>query len=82
MGWGKGVSSSWSMVSYHGNVYVTLRPCHISGFWGVMCVGIFSRSCLISEVYETVCYCDELMLPDRVSYTMLITICAYGNHNS
>ena len=36
-----------------------------SGFWGVMCVGIFSRSCLITEVYD-VCYCEELILPDGV----------------
>ena len=31
-----------------------------------MCVGIFSRSCLIKETYETVCYCESLDLPDEV----------------
>ena len=41
-----------------------ILPC--SGFWGVMCVGIFSKHCLIEEVYETACYCKELVLPDKV----------------
>jgi len=42
-----------------------------SGFWGVMCVGIFSQSCLIREVYETLCFCEDLTLPDRVSISSL-----------
>ena len=36
-----------------------------SGFCGVMCVRIFSKSCLIEEVYETACYCKELVLPEK-----------------
>ena len=77
MGWSKGVSSSWSMVSYHGDGYVTLDLL-CSGFWGVMCVGIFGRSCLIREVYETVCYCDSLQLPDTVNNDVLLMICVTG----
>ena len=42
-----------------------------SGFWGVLCVGIFSRSCLIEEVYETACYCKELVLPETVNENAL-----------
>ena len=39
-----------------------------------MCVGIFSQSCLISEVYETLCFCEELSLPSRVSVSSLVVI--------
>ncbi|XP_065911000.1 ammonium transporter 2-like isoform X2 [Dysidea avara] len=42
-------------------------PVHgVCGFWGVMCVGIFSQNCLIREVYETLCFCEELSLPSRL----------------
>jgi len=39
-----------------------------------MCVGIFSQSCLIREVYETLCFCEELSLPSRVSASPLVVI--------
>ena len=29
-------------------------------------MGTFSRSCLVKETYETVCYCESLNLPDEV----------------
>jgi len=49
-------------------VYSTLYSQYcFSGFWGVMCVGIFSKDCLIREIYETSCFCEELSLPERVS---------------
>ena len=38
-----------------------------SGFWGVLCVGIFSRPCLIRELFEGLCFCCESVLPDTVS---------------
>ena len=38
-----------------------------SGFWGVLCVGIFSRSCLIKEVYESACFCFSFVLPEQVN---------------
>ena len=45
---------------------VTVLLC--SGLWGVLCVGLFSRNCLIEEVYETPCYCSELDLPKTVRF--------------
>ena len=42
-----------------------------SGFWGVLCAGIFSRKCLIKEVYEKTCFCTELHLPEKVSDAVL-----------
>jgi Amt family ammonium transporter len=40
-------------------------PVHaVCGFWGVLCVGIFSRTCLIRELYEGLCFCCTSMLPD------------------
>jgi ammonia channel protein AmtB len=44
-------------------------PVHgMCGFWGVLCVGIFSRSCLIREIYEDLCYCcSSLLETDAVS---------------
>ena len=41
-----------------------------------MCVGIFSRSCLIKETYETVCYCDSLNLPDEVRLHCMLQVVA------
>ncbi len=42
--------------------------CH-SGFWGVLCVGIFSRSCFIRETYEDLCFCVTSNLPSAVCHT-------------
>ena len=39
----------------------------LSGFWGVLCVGIFSRHCLIRELYEKLCFCIFSELPSYVS---------------
>ena len=41
--------------------------CIYSGFWGVLCVGIFSRHCLIRELYEKLCFCIFSELPSYVS---------------
>ena len=43
-----------------------------SGFWGLLCVGIFSRRCLILEVYSELCYCASNNLPS--------TVCIYTHH--
>ena len=40
-------------------------PC--SGFWGLVCVGIFTRACFIRELYEDVCFCVSSNLPLTVS---------------
>lgn len=41
--------------------------CFCSGFWGVLCVGIFSKQCLIRELYEDLCFCLSTQLPTAVS---------------
>ena len=42
-----------------------------SGFWGLLCVGIFSRKCLIQELYEDLCYCVTSDLPSSVCVTVM-----------
>ena len=37
-----------------------------SGLWGVLCVGIFSKECLIREIYENLCFCVNSKLPEAV----------------
>ena len=44
-----------------------------SGFWGLLCVGIFSRTCLILEVYEELCYCVTNDLPSVVCRRAAVT---------
>ena len=58
---------------------LSLSPC--SGFWGVLCVGIFGKSCFLQEVYNNLCYCLFSELPDvvRGAYTEYTT-CAIS-HN-
>ncbi len=52
------------------NVLLSLVPLMYSGFWGVLCVGIFSKSCLIRETYEDLCFCVTSNLPASVSWTL------------
>ena len=62
----------------HGAWYVCIntQTCSImisifvfcSGLWGVLCVGIFSKGCLIREVYDHLCFCVTSELPDVVRY--------------
>lgn len=49
-----------------------------SGFWGVICVGIFSRTCLILEVYESLCYCVDNTLPSNVRTHVMHSIHGIG----
>ena len=61
------VHAVWLVIMPTMMLFLSFTVLH-SGLWGVVCVGLFSRSCLIKEVYETVCYCRELVLPKTVSY--------------
>ncbi|CAI8026356.1 Putative ammonium transporter 1 member 5 [Geodia barretti] len=66
-----------TVLFYHGGCYIEyllklhdgarVFPVHaVSGFWGLLCVGIFGRTCLILEVYESLCYCVSNDLPSNV----------------
>ncbi|XP_064390496.1 ammonium transporter 2-like isoform X2 [Halichondria panicea] len=66
-----------SVAVYHSGCYIEYLlklhdgarafPVHaICGFWGVLCVGIFSKSCLIRETYEDLCFCVTSNLPASV----------------
>jgi ammonia channel protein AmtB len=66
-----------TVLFYHGGCYIEyllklhdgarVFPVHaVSGFWGVLCVGIFGRTCLILEVYESLCYCVSNDLPSII----------------
>lgn len=48
-------------------------PVHgMCGFWGVLCVGIFSKACFIQELYEGLCFCCSSILPDTVTNSGLL----------
>ena len=42
---------------------------YFSGFWGIICVGLFSKTCLIKELYEDLCFCVSSDLPSSVCRT-------------
>ena len=49
------------------NIIIIIIDPLYSGFWGLLCVGIFSKSCYIRELYEELCFCCSSALPDAVS---------------
>jgi Amt family ammonium transporter len=66
-----------TVLFYHGGCFIEyllklhdgarVFPVHaVSGFWGLLCVGIFSRRCLILEVYSELCYCASNNLPSTI----------------
>ena len=59
--------NSWCNLSVMVLVIIIFLSPPSSGFWGVLCVGIFSRPCLIRELFEGLCFCCESVLPDTVS---------------
>ena len=63
----------WDHLLLSGHLSV-VTVCFCSGFWGVLCVGIFSNDCLIREVYEDLCFCLTTELPTTVS-TLRCTFC-------
>jgi ammonia channel protein AmtB len=42
-------------------------PVHaVCGLWGLLCVGVFRKTCLVRELYENLCYCLNSDLPSSV----------------
>ena len=37
-----------------------------SGFWGVLCVGLFYKSCLVVEICDDTCFCEEFLTGELV----------------
>lgn len=33
----------------------------LSGFWGLLCVGLFYEPCLVVEIYDGTCFCEEFL---------------------
>lgn len=70
------LTSSCTYAYIHVRVYCTHHALSLhSGFWGLLCVGIFSRGCLIQELYEDLCYCVTSDLPSSVVRTLLYRHC-------
>ena len=37
-----------------------------SGFWGLLCVGFFYKKCLVVEIYQNPCFCNEFLTGELV----------------
>ena len=37
-----------------------------SGFWGLLCVGLFYKSCLVVEICDDTCFCEEFLTEEIV----------------
>ena len=53
-----------------------------SGFWGIICVGLFSKTCLLKELYEDLCYCITSDLPSAVCTLLLSHMDISYDHTS